>query len=85
MTVQKFGCFTSAFIHPNDNNQYLLAGTTHGQLLAWCIKLDSFVLNIVDQRKKQMSLNDSIAKSNVFLRMIYIYMRIIISLGGSWR
>ncbi|CAH8592377.1 unnamed protein product [Schistosoma intercalatum] len=63
MTVQKFGCFTSAFIHPNDNNQYLLAGTTHGQLLAWCIKLDSFVLNIVDQRKKQMSLNDSIAKS----------------------
>ncbi|CAH8633467.1 unnamed protein product [Schistosoma rodhaini] len=62
MTVQKFGCFTSAFIHPNDNNQYLLAGTTHGQLLAWCIKPDSFTLNIVDEQKKQM-LDNSIVKS----------------------
>ncbi|CAH8542226.1 unnamed protein product [Schistosoma turkestanicum] len=62
-TVQNFSCFTSAFIHPNDNMRYLLAGTIHGQLLAWCIKSDSFKLNIVDQQEKQMLLNDSIVKS----------------------
>ncbi|TNN11013.1 WD repeat-containing protein [Schistosoma japonicum] len=42
-TVQNFSCFTSSFIHPNDNVQYLLSGTIHGQLLAWCIKLDTLV------------------------------------------
>ncbi|KAK4468587.1 hypothetical protein MN116_007546 [Schistosoma mekongi] len=45
-TVQNFSCFTSSFIHPYDNLQYLLSGTIHGQLLAWCIKLDSLVKHV---------------------------------------
>ncbi|VDQ17939.1 unnamed protein product [Trichobilharzia regenti] len=48
-TVQNFSCFTPAFIHPNDDLQYMIAGNIHGQLLTWCIKLDAYLSNIDHQ------------------------------------
>ncbi|CAH8618303.1 unnamed protein product [Heterobilharzia americana] len=45
-TVQNCSCFTPAFIHPKDGFQYLIAGNIHGQLLAWCIKIDSLDYHI---------------------------------------
>nr|CAH8864916.1 unnamed protein product [Trichobilharzia regenti] len=48
-TVQSFSCFTPAFIHPNDDLQYMIAGNIHGQLLTWCIKLDAYLSNIDHQ------------------------------------
>ncbi|CAH8864205.1 unnamed protein product [Trichobilharzia szidati] len=48
-TVQNFSCFTPAFIHPSDDFQYMIAGTIHGQLLAWRIQLDAYLSNIDHQ------------------------------------